>query len=579
LAKNIVAKTWSVPIVGGFWRSKPPEDTLAPTVPVIQSASSTSATSASVTISPLSEDSQSDVREYILKARNNGVGEYTERARVAQPLSGTSVTGTMSGLTPLTTYQVVASSVDNAPARNESADSLPFIFSTPTGVAQFGPTFPRMALVGYGGSAAGQSYPAADRATLGRADIALLAGGWEGWATGRGYTREDVVTGIKAASTAPKGTLVFQYSNLLDFDPVSPHYAGLFNTLNAGNYWLYNDATHGGTNSGTAGTKTPSNYQADNWLVDYLFQGATDAGALYWNALFYGIGALYNAGNAAPSLDGIFLDNMLLNPQVTTGDWTRDGVADVFNGNGNSGLSLLLQQAHKRIVDKWRSIVPSTKYFCGNCGDYGRYGVTVMDQQMNGGMYEAAIGRSISQESFGSYAGLMARYRATYDVTATPNLMIFHCQVTNGTAYKEARYIIATALVGGDGYCGITRTDKGYSAVAADQVAWDEMFGGAKNQRGYLGYPIEGRQSAARFYADSLGGGVWVRYFENGVALAGAKRGNGDQTTPYGAVALTRPCYPLRGVLETTINNAGPAITSVTGLTPRDGRVLMYAPQ
>jgi hypothetical protein len=580
MTKAAVAKTWSLTVGGdGLRRSKPPADTLPPTVPVITASSVLSSSAVSITVSP-STDSQSGVKEYVFKYRLSGGSTYLEDGRV--PHTGGTVTREIDALTPSTAYQFVVSAVDDSPNLNESANSTAVTLTTSAGAPPtgFAPTFPRSALIAIGNP---QTYPSTWSTAYGKYDIVIMNGGWEGWATGRGYTRQSVVTGIKAASVAPAGTLVFQYTNIGEMSPTAPSYQGYFNECSARNWWVYN--------SGTSGTKTPSNFNAAYWLVNYTdFTPTNPSGlhpyefaAVYWDQLFRGTGGVYDAGMAAASMDGPFVDNMLLNPQAS-GDWDRAGTADTFT-NSTSGVGLWLQAGQKRFCDKLRTLIPSTKYLIGNIGDYGRYGVSTMNQVLNGGLYEAAMGRTYSAEYFSSFQSMLTRYRGVVDAVKAPKLVVFGVVVPNGTSYSDARYGICAGLMD-DGYVAVNRADTiGYTADPATFVNWDELMGGTLNTRGYLGAPLDPRQTAARYQAgtDGSGSGIWRRDFTNGIVLCAARRGVGSlatvsQSTSYSAQALGGTFYPLRGVLDTTVNNHGAGITSIT-MAPRTGRILMRTAQ
>lgn len=114
---TIAAKTWRVPVGGdGFRRSKPPNDTLPPTVPGSVTAVAISATAIRVSWAA-STDSQSGVANYIVERSLNGVSGW---AQVGTPAA---VTFDDTSCAPATLYFYRVKSVDASPAVNVSAVS------------------------------------------------------------------------------------------------------------------------------------------------------------------------------------------------------------------------------------------------------------------------------------------------------------------------------------------------------------------------------------------------------------------------------------------------------------------------
>jgi hypothetical protein len=109
------------------------------------------------------------------------------------------------------------------------------------------PSFPRLGIIAIGND---QTYPPANWPTFAKFHVIIINGSFEIWGDARAYTREDVVRGIKAASSID--TKVFQY---VGYNVISPTGAGFdindpnsfFAAANRNKWWLYVNGTSGAT--------------------------------------------------------------------------------------------------------------------------------------------------------------------------------------------------------------------------------------------------------------------------------------------------------------------------------------------
>jgi len=173
---------------------------------------------------------------------------------------------------------------------------------------EYHPDFPRLGMIYIGGD---QSYPASTWPLMAKFHVVVMGGGRETWGDSRAWTREDVVNGVHAASTV--GTKVFQYVDFesVDIRPAYNIFPTYTATVQANNWWLYQNGT-----SGTMVTSpNNSNYLIINqtqWSPRDPATGYTpfQTAAKYSYDMFIG-GTAAHPRNAAPDMDGIYLDNVV----------------------------------------------------------------------------------------------------------------------------------------------------------------------------------------------------------------------------------------------------------------------------
>src|SRR5262249_5127355 len=148
------------------------------------------------------------------------------------------------------------------------------------------------------------------------------------------YSKQTVAANIKAQSHV--GTRVFQYVALNSLLHSSTNgFATWYNQVNTRHWWLYP--------VGTSGTPVADPQSSARWLVNMGPNVPVDPStglrpyawaAKYLEDLFH-LGR-YAGTSAAPSLDGFFLDNVLIDPSngggnVGNGDWERNYTTQAHN--------------------------------------------------------------------------------------------------------------------------------------------------------------------------------------------------------------------------------------------------------
>lgn len=459
--------------------------------------------------------------------------------------------------------------------------------SSVSGPPAFAPQGPRSAFIGIAGV---QTYTdPTQQARMSRFDIFVMGGPWEGWASS-GRDRETIVTAVKAASTASLGTKVFNYQNLnaVEEDANDP-YALYTAEVAARNWRLYN--------LNASGTLTTPNGGSATALVDYTtFVGTNPSGEFP-----YQFGAKYsyykllsktkgdarfnslNAGLAAPSLDGLFQDNFLCNPQVN-GDWNRDGVTDV-QGFPSCAATPWLQAGQLQYFQTMQSLAPS-KYLMANMGDYGQTGAGVVQGIPHGALCESYMGKSWSWETQRTFAQVLSYYYQMLDTCQSPKLVMFggswpdtnpdgttlvRLPTANGfppvnTQWQWARYIACTAWLA-NGYPAINRYSQGYSGDLAALDWYDEYGGVSGLARNYFGNFVGPRPTTA------YRAGLYRAEYDNAWVIVNPK-GNGTQTIL--AADFPTPVKHITGTQDPTVNNG--AILVSDSIAERDGRVYLKAP-
>lgn len=497
------------------------------------------------------------------------------------------------------------------------------------GTEAFNPAFPRLGIYAISGS---QTYPAAMQEKLARFHVVFIGGNWEGWENGRGYTREDVVTNIKAESQI--GTKVFQY---VIFEAVwDDHTTGHTTPWNPtwkqiavnNNWFVYA--------SGTSGTRIGSDFNPTHqWVINPTHYTTKDtsvtpslwpfeSAAKFSYDLFVNPNSSFAAGNKAPSLDGFFLDNTFWTPRMS-GDWNRDSSNSNDHDSNPSTPGIPDHQLNdvreqfrigeKDFYDKIRALWPG-KIFVGNNTDFPRApeftgGPTPpqnpdwndlsfldpLNQVLQGGVCEAYIGRGWSFEDDYSTANVITRYGYTMDAVAAPKLQLFeHSDLSatgtdyaDSTPYRAMRYGLAMCLMN-DGY---HNAEGGNHSGTPESVLWFDEFSVYNGQGqaidsahvfdgiGYLGHPVAGANGAVQTGPRWPGKGthgVWAREFEHGIVILNPK-GNGSRTITVGASGTDLSNTAWKRIQATpsqdTTTNNGSNVTSDITLAARDAIILL----
>lgn len=475
-----------------------------------------------------------------------------------------------------------------------------------TSIVTTGDTFPRLGMISTAGP---QRYASAFQTYAAKFHVVIINGSFEGWERGAGYSKEKVVSSIKSQSFVD--TRVFQYVGLNELYNSSYASSNGFPTwykqVNARNWWLHP--------VGTSGTPVTDPQSAQKWLVNMgpnvPVDPTTSLGPYGWAAKYvddlFHLGR-YSGTSAAPSLDGFFLDNVLIDPSngmgnYANGDWLRNGTTQAHNA---ATTYAALMNGQKEFYTYLQSAWPGSTQL-GNAGGtfalaasnyYSATSPTLNSQLMaatsslsgvvHGGTVEHAIGRSYSIEYYGGSAALQQWYRTAINNFGGAKLLILNQAAvqSNGSdpvkfvsgqpsayspAWQGMRYGLTAALMNNGYYAA----DNGiYDGETVANRRWFDEFDNAGRGAGYLGHAIA--SAAGNPQTGAWSNGVWMREFQYGVVLWNPK-GNGVRTvnvsglvSPNGHTGLKH----LAGTQDPTVNN-GQAAATVT-LQDRDGVILLW---
>ena len=405
----------------------------------------------------------------------------------------------------------------------------------------FRDTYPKIA--GY--QIAGQAWgDPAHRAAVAKRHL-VIVGMWRNYSTtdtetGTRMEPADVIADIraKAAARGNPGVLLLKYTNTMESSNKSTNkakedqFAKLSNEDGpGGDWWARNSA--GENLSSWSGT----------WATNITrFVSPDSNGDTYaqWK-----IRRDYELFLADGSFDGLFIDNFFYRPRVTA-DWNGDGIND---SKDDPEVRSWLRRGYLDSVERLREL-DSNLFIMGNVD-----GNPVTDQGMLsepeykglvGALYEFAMGRSFSRETWAGWNMMMKQYRTTLS-NSRYGVTIFHVGGP-ATDYAFMRYALTSALMD-DGYFD-------YS-VEGDwkNVYWFDEFDAN------LGRATDTPPTSPWKH------GVYMRRFEGGMALVNPK-GNGTQT-------LTIPDGYRRilGTQDPNVNNG--EVATIINLNPRDGIILL----
>jgi hypothetical protein len=474
------------------------------------------------------------------------------------------------------------------------------------GPSAAGDKFPRLGMISTGGP---QKYGSTFQPYAAKFNVVIIGGGWEGWQQSAGYSKETVISNIKSQSYV--NTRVFQYialNSLYNSTYASSNaYPTWYKQVSARNWWLHS--------VGTSGTPVADPQSSQRWLVDMGANVPVDPttglgpyawGAKYVNDLFH-LGR-YSGTSAAASLDGFFLDNVLIDPSngmgnVANGDWLRNYTTQAHNA---ATTYTTLMAGQKEFYSYLSTSWPGSQQL-GNVGAtyalaannyYSGTDPTLNSQilanasplsgTIQGGAIEHAIGKSFSIETYGGSAGLQRWYQtALNNVNGSKLMILSHGNVqANGSdpltfssgvpatwsaPWQGMRYGLAAALMNNGYYF----PDNGvYDEETTTNRRWFDEFDNAGRSAGYLGNPVA--NSTGNPQAAAWSNGVWMREFQGGVVLWNPK-GNGARAVTVSGLVSPSGHTGLKHILGTqdpAINN-GRAVTSVT-LQDRDGLILLW---
>jgi hypothetical protein len=506
-------------------------------------------------------------------------------------------TNTTSTATTGTTSTTTASSNTAASSATQAAQP----------VAAGGDNYPRLGIISIGGP---QHYASSFQAFAAKFHMVIIGGTWEGWEKGTGYGKETVIQGIKGQSGI--NTRVFQYVELNSLynstNAADNGFPTLYNKVNAMKWWLYP--------STTAGSPVADPQSSQRWLLDVSpnvpVDPATGLGPYEWAAKY--VNDLFHLGkyagtSAAPSLDGFFLDNVLIDPScgegnTANGDWSRIGTSQSHSAATTYQNMMAGQKSfYSYLQGAWPGSEQlgnaGTTFGSAVAGYYSGTDATLNSQVMSGtatlsgvmqgGDFEHAIGKTYSIEYYGGSLTMQQWYHtAMKNFTGSKMVLFSQGNVkANGSdpltfnssaqpatwspAYQGMRYGITGSLMDNGYYFA----DAGeYDEETTSNRLWFDEYDNAGEGVGYLGQPVSAAAGSPQTAAWS--NGVWMRQFSKGVVLWNPK-GNGAKTvnvaglvSPSGHTGLKH----LKGTQAPAVNN-GAAATSVT-LQDRDGIILLW---
>jgi hypothetical protein len=473
--------------------------------------------------------------------------------------------------------------------------------------AATGDKFPRLGMISTGGP---QKYASSFQSYAAKFNVVIVGGGYEGWQKGAGYSKETVISNIKAQSFA--NTRVFQYVALNELynstyaadNPLQTWYK----QVAARNWWLHPVTTEG--------TPVVDPQSSQKWLVNMgpnvPVDPATGLKPYAWGAKYvddlFRLGR-YSGTSAAPSLDGFFLDNVLIDPSngagnKANGDWERIGTTQAHNA---ASTYASLMEGQKEFYSYLQSVWPGSAQLGNSGGAFaqsvanyysgtdstlnGQFlaATSVLSGAMQGGDLEHIIGKSYSIEHYGGSATMQQWFRTAMANFSGDKLLLFSqgnvqangsdpltftsagVPASYSAPWQGARYGITAALMNN----GFYFADNGvYDEETVANRRWFDEYDNAGAGVGYLGYPVS--SAAGNPQAGAWSNGVWMREFQNGVVLWNPK-GNGARTV--NVAALVSPAgrtglKHIAGKQDPAVNN-GKVVTTVT-LQDRDGVILLW---
>ena len=533
-------------------------------------------------------------------------------AAAADTATSSSVTGTSTNTSSASTVATSTTATNTSTSSSGTSASSDTQATPTTETAQSTPTaggdnYPRLGIISTGGP---QRYASSFQAFAAKFHMVIVGGNYEGWEKGAGYSKETVIQGIKGQSNI--NTRVFQYvevNSLYNSTHAADNgFPTLYNKVNAMKWWLYP--------STTAGSPVADPQSSQRWLLDVSpdvpVDPATGLGPYEWAAKY--VNDLFHLGkyagtSASPSLDGFFLDNVLIDPScgegnTANGDWSRIGTSQSHNATttyqnlmaGQKSFYTYLQGAWPGSDQLGNA---GTTFGSGVAAYYSgtdaalnsqvMSGTSTLSGVMQGGDFEHAIGKTYSIEYYGGSLIMQQWYQTAMKNFTGSKLVLFSQgnvqangsdpltfnsfaqPATYSPAYQGMRYGIAAALMNNGYYFADAGT---YDEETTANRLWFDEYDNAGAGVGYLGQPVA--SAAGNPQTAAWSNGVWMRQFSKGVVLWNPK-GSGVKTvnvanlvSPSGHTGLKH----IKGTQDPAVNN-GAAATSVT-LQDRDGLVLLW---
>ena len=468
-----------------------------------------------------------------------------------------------------------------------------------------------------------ESTPSNPVAWMGRFNIALIGGNYEGWTAGATLDRGLLVDAIQQMTNVSgyQPCCVWQY---VDYDDritsgVATKNApeeSFYPYIDSNKWLLYTGPNQTGspvsnffgngntTNWSVAWPGTVNGVAADQGIspgrmtspFDGLKEDFLQAAAAYFCELYIArhtaftgavcgpipaskytdsrwypnlvIGPNYDQMKA-PNLGGIFVDNQFFYPR----DTGYYDLASSYGASTSSPTTPWLARGHQHF--KSRTSVLASACYPNRAPPYrvGNIGTLLYIWQASSSNFSAAsnaisgyqdggIWEAPSSSGFESSYGTAATihaYQAAMDFCSGPKQIVVACYPSSLTDYQTARAWLGITLMD-NGYFNATISSSGYSV--SSNVWLDEVGGnpGTNIGKEWLGQPNGSRPTAAAI------SGCWVRDFTHGTVILNP-RNNGSQTITAAQLnAFLGKSYSysfFQGVQNPTLNS-GAAMSSVT---------------
>lgn len=326
---NAVAASFTLTLdPDGWYRSKPPGDTTAPTVPSNATVSAISTTTGTVSWTA-STDTQSGVKDYEVRIRVVGSTSFTTVGFTG------STSFDLTGLTPNSDYEGNIRARDNAPTPNVSAWSSAFTFSTPAVVSST-EAYPLDGAYLQGTA----TFPLTAEEITNRGYLRLLI--WTGPERGYNLTQfQEGIDAVKAAAEANGHSIEqFLYTNTSEYQvsrPTAVNNRAVWDKIDNENWWLR--VTYPAGAQILLGGAT---YQCNPTLGHTEAVASYGAQKLYWTE-WYPWNSLINLGMT--NIAGVFCDNMRFDPYSGGGD-LNEGTTPNAEGAGARGL--IIDAMHRK---------------------------------------------------------------------------------------------------------------------------------------------------------------------------------------------------------------------------------------
>lgn len=455
---------------------------------------------------------------------------------------------------------------------------------------------------------------------MGRYDICIIGGQWEGWDDANAYDR-GVLTDCVRQITNVSGfnpTKVWQYHIFEERETNNGNapYNSMYPTVDSQKWLLYgaanqsgspvNDSFGGGysTNWAVAWPGNVNGVSADNMIspgrtiatyngsAEDLTQYAaayfieltlarhsnfstivdgTISASSYTDSRWYPTLVLGNNNDSmkAPNVDAIFLDNLFCVPQ-TGGyyDLANNYAAYDYTSATMPWLIRGAQHFQARVQEILAKCYPSRSYHrVGNIAQFpwayqanpSQFSTRAggLSGYLDGGVLESVVGPGSSFDRTYGTAATIQSYQTTMDFCSTDKLVVVHGEISSMTDYQTARYALAISLMDA-GFCCTC-----ISGYKANGQLWLDEFGGNPGTnigKGWLNQPTGARPTSSAI------SGCWVRDFNHGTVILNPM-GNGSKTitaSQLNSYLGTNYSFKFFHGVQNPSLNSGASMSSVT---------------